>query len=111
MNNVNLSDNENRSVITRQQLLADLNLVLSDVDALVRATANQRGAEIAKVRTKAADTVAAMKTRVAGAEVALRGKARQASKMADDYVRENPWRNLGVAAGVGLLIGLLIGRR
>jgi ElaB/YqjD/DUF883 family membrane-anchored ribosome-binding protein len=111
MNNVNLSDNENRSVITRQQLLADLNLVLSDVDALVRATANQRGAEIAKVRTKAADTVAAMKTRVAGAEVALRGKARQASKMADDYVRENPWRNLGVAAGAGLLIGLLIGRR
>ena len=111
MNNVNLSDNENRSVITRQQLLADLNLVLSDVDALVRATANQRGAEIVKVRTKAADTVAAMKTRVADAEVALLGKVKQASKIADDYVRENPWRNLGIATGVGLLIGLLIGRR
>ena len=111
MNHVNLSDNENRSVITSQQLLADLNLVLSDVDALVRVTANQRGAEIAKVRTKVADTVAAMKARVAGAEVVLRGKAGQASKMADGYVRKNPWRNLGVAASAGLLIGLLIGRR
>jgi ElaB/YqjD/DUF883 family membrane-anchored ribosome-binding protein len=111
MNNVNLSDKGHSPVITGQQLLADLNLVLSDVDALVRATANQRGAEIAKVRTKAADTVTAMKTRVAGAEVALLGKVKQASKIADDYVRESPWRNLGIAAGVGLLIGLLIGRR
>jgi ElaB/YqjD/DUF883 family membrane-anchored ribosome-binding protein len=111
MNNVNLSDKENSPVVTGQQLLADLNVVLSDVDALVRATANQRGAEIAKVRAQAADTVAAMKTRVAGAEVACLNKAKQASKIADDYVRESPWRNLGIAAGVGLLIGLLIGRR
>jgi len=111
MDNVNLSEKEQNPAITRQQLVADLNLVLSDVDALIRATANQRGAEIAKVRAKAADTVAAMKTRMAGAEVALLNKGRQASKIADDYVRENPWRNLGVATGVGLLIGLLIGRR
>jgi ElaB/YqjD/DUF883 family membrane-anchored ribosome-binding protein len=104
-------DNVNNPVITRQQLVADFNSVLSDVEALIRATANQRGAEIAKVRSKAADTVAAMKTRVAGAEVALLSKAKQASKVADDYVRESPWRNLGIAAGAGLLIGLLIGRR
>ena len=111
MDNVDLTDKENRPVITGQQLLTDLNLVLSDVDALVRATANQRGAEIAKVRTKTAETIAAMKTRVAGAEIALLGKAKQASNIADDYVRESPWRNLGIATGVGLLIGLLIGRR
>lgn len=111
MDNVNLTDKEHSPAITRQQLAADLNLVLSDVDALIRATASQRGAEIAKVRTKAADAVAIMKTRMADAEVALLSKAKQASKIADDYVRENPWRNLGVAAGVGLLIGLLIGRR
>jgi ElaB/YqjD/DUF883 family membrane-anchored ribosome-binding protein len=111
MDNVNQSDKEYSPAITRQQLLADLNVVLSDVDALIRATANQRGAEIAKVRAQAADTVATIKTRVADAEVALRNTGRQASKIADDYVRESPWRNLGVATGVGLLIGLLIGRR
>jgi ElaB/YqjD/DUF883 family membrane-anchored ribosome-binding protein len=104
-------DNVNNPVITRQQLVADFNSVLSDVEALIRATANQRGAEISKVRTQAADSVAVMKARVTDAEVALRSKVRQASKVADDYIRENPWRNLGVAAGAGLLIGLLIGRR
>jgi len=91
--------------------LTDLNVVLSDVDALIRATANQRGAEIVKVRTKASDTVEAMKARMADAETAFLNKGRQVSRMADDYVRENPWRNLGIVAGIGLLIGLLIGRR
>ncbi|HEY9276883.1 MAG TPA: DUF883 family protein [Methylotenera sp.] len=110
MSNVN-ADKENDSAITRQQLAADFNLVLSDVDALIRATANQRGAEIAKVRTQAADTVAAMKARMVDAEGALLNKARQASELADNYVRESPWQNLGIAAGVGLLIGLMIGRR
>ena len=110
MDNVNY-DKENSPVVTKQQLAADLNLVLSDVDALIRATANQGGAEITKVRAQIADSVAAMKTRLANAEMALLDKGKRASKLADDYVRESPWRNLGIAAGVGLLIGLLIGRR
>lgn len=111
MNNVEISNQEQSSAVTGRQLVADLKVVLSDVDALIRATANQRGAEISKVRAKTADTVTAMKTRMADAELALLNKGRQTSKMADDYVRENPWRNLGIVAGIGLLIGLLIGRR
>lgn len=110
MDNMNY-DKESSPVVTKQQLVADLNLVLSDVDALIRATANQGGAEISKVRTQIADSVTTIKTRMANAELALLDKGKRASKIADDYVRENPWRNLGVAAGVGLLIGILIGRR
>jgi len=111
MNHINLPDKENSPATAGQRLLTDLNVVLSDVDALIRATANQRGAEIVKVRTKASDTVEAMKARMADAETAFLNKGRQVSRMADDYVRENPWRNLGIVAGIGLLIGLLIGRR
>jgi len=111
MNNVNVHEQGNSPASPGQQLLADLNVVLSDVDALIRATANQRGAEIAKVRTKASDTVDTIKARMAGAEAVFINKGRQVSRMADDYVRESPWRNLGIVAGVGLLIGLLIGRR
>ena len=33
------------------------------------------------------------------------------AKTTDTYVHENPWRAVGIAAGVGLLLGLLIGRR
>jgi len=111
MNNVNLHDKGNSPASAGQQLVADLNVVLSDVDALIRATAHQRGAEIVKVRTKASDTVDMIKARMVDAETAFFNKGRQVSRMADDYVRESPWRNLGIVAGVGLLIGLLIGRR
>jgi len=38
-------------------------------------------------------------------------KTKEAAKVADDYVQENPWRSIGLAAGVGIVIGLLIGRR
>ncbi len=34
-----------------------------------------------------------------------------ASKVTDEYVHENPWAVVGMAAGVGFLLGLLIGRR
>ena len=36
---------------------------------------------------------------------------KQAARVADDYVHDKPWQAIGIAAGVGLIIGLLIGRR
>ncbi len=105
------NSDEDVPAVTRQQLIDDLNLVLSDVDALIKATANQRAVTIKEVRTKAADSVAAMKLRMIAAETGLLNKGKQASKAANDYIRENPWRHMGIVAGVGLLVGLLIGRR
>jgi len=37
--------------------------------------------------------------------------AKAATKATDAYVHENPWRAMGFAASVGIVIGLLIGRR
>jgi ElaB/YqjD/DUF883 family membrane-anchored ribosome-binding protein len=38
-------------------------------------------------------------------------RAREALDDADEYVRENPWQSIGVAAGIAFLVGLLAGRR
>jgi ElaB/YqjD/DUF883 family membrane-anchored ribosome-binding protein len=43
--------------------------------------------------------------------VALLVKSKEAARAADAYVHDNPWKAVGVAAGFGLLIGLLGGRR
>ena len=43
------------------------------------------------------------------AEIVQKGKL--AARATDEYVHENPWRAVGIGAGVGLIIGLLIGRR
>jgi ElaB/YqjD/DUF883 family membrane-anchored ribosome-binding protein len=39
------------------------------------------------------------------------GKAKVAAKATDDYVHENPWKSIGIAAGVGFLLGMLVSRR
>jgi ElaB/YqjD/DUF883 family membrane-anchored ribosome-binding protein len=38
-------------------------------------------------------------------------RAREVADATDEYVRENPWQSVGIAAGVGLLLGLLLSRR
>jgi ElaB/YqjD/DUF883 family membrane-anchored ribosome-binding protein len=38
-------------------------------------------------------------------------RARSSAKSADDYVRAQPWRVIGITAAAGLLIGFLFGRR
>ena len=38
-------------------------------------------------------------------------KSKAAARATDDYVHDHPWKAVGVAAGVGLLIGLLLNRK
>ncbi|HCI13500.1 MAG TPA: DUF883 domain-containing protein, partial [Gallionellaceae bacterium] len=37
-------------------------------------------------------------------------RTKEAAKVTDEYVHENPWKAVGIAAGVGLVIGMLISR-
>ena len=39
------------------------------------------------------------------------GRARDFQNDAENYVRENPWQSVGIAAGVGLVLGILLARR
>jgi ElaB/YqjD/DUF883 family membrane-anchored ribosome-binding protein len=38
-------------------------------------------------------------------------KAKAAGHATDEFVHENPWKSIGIAAGVGMLLGLLVSRR
>ncbi|MDP1634644.1 MAG: DUF883 domain-containing protein, partial [Gallionellaceae bacterium] len=76
-----------------------------------KATANQGGKELAEVRVKAEESLRVAKARMAEAQAALLVRTKAAAKATDVYVHENPWRVIGAAAGVGLVVGLLIGRR
>ena len=110
MNNSNLPVTTSTDV-TKEQLIADFKVVVADAEALIKATANQGGEALASLRTRAEESLAVAKVKMADAQDALVEKSKIAAKATDDYVHENPWRAVGVAAGVGLVIGLLIGRR
>ena len=96
---------------SKEQLMDDFKDVMTDAEALIKATANQGGEALASVRAKAEQSLAAAKAKMADAQAEVVARTRAAAKVTDVYVHENPWQAIGVAAGVGLMIGFLMGRR
>ncbi len=96
--------------VSKEKLMQDLRVVVSDAEELLRATAGQAGEKVAAARERIEGNLVVAKERLAVAEQAVVEKAKQAAKVTDDYVHENPWRAVGIAAGVGLVVGMLISR-
>lgn len=97
--------------VSKEKLIADFKVVVADAEELLRATASQAGDKASELRAKIQAHLADAKLRLADAEAALVDKAKQVGRAADDYVHDNPWRSVGIAAGIGFIVGLLIGRR
>ncbi|MES2012377.1 MAG: DUF883 family protein [Pseudomonadota bacterium] len=111
MSTKNLPAGTEMTDVTKEQLIADFKVVIADAEALIKATANQGGEAIAALRTRAEDSLAIAKVKMADAQDELIARSKAAARATDEYVHDNPWKAVGVAAGVGLVIGLLIGRR
>lgn len=97
--------------VTTDKLLADLQLVVADAEELLKATAGQAGEKVGAIRARAEESIRNAKTRIAAAGEVLGEHSREAARHADQYVHDNPWNSIGVAAGIGLLLGFLIGRK
>jgi ElaB/YqjD/DUF883 family membrane-anchored ribosome-binding protein len=95
---------------TTGKLVEDLKAVLADAEELLKATADQTGERIMAARTKAEESLKAAKARLAEQEGAVMAKTRAAAKSAEDYVRANPWKAVGIAAGAGFVLCLLATR-
>lgn len=99
------------SVNLQQQLVSDIKSAISEAEDLLGATADQTGEKIANLRVRIEARLRDARQRLSEAEAVLVTKTRAAARATDDYVHESPWTAVGVAAGVGLLVGLIIGRR
>lgn len=97
--------------VNKDKLVADLKVVVADAEELLRATASQAGEKVAVARERIQASLATAKVKLGEAERAAVAKAREAAKVTDEYVHDNPWQAVGIAAGIGFLLGLLIGRR
>ena len=77
---------------TSEQLMDQLRAVAREAEELLQATADQTGARVEELRERARDAL-------------------EAARGIDDQVRKNPWAAVAIAAGVGVLIGLLLSRK
>jgi len=97
--------------VSKDKLVADLKIVVADAEELLRATASQAGEKVGVARERIQASLASARVKLVEAERALAERTRQATKVADEYVREHPWHAVGIAAAVGLVLGVLISRR
>ncbi len=101
----------NAPEVTKEKLISDFKVVVADAEALLKASAGQGGEALAAVRARVQESLAVAKGKMLEAEEELLAKTKAAAKATDEYVHDHPWHAVGIAAGIGLVVGMLIGRR
>ncbi len=89
------------------RLAADLRLVVRDSEELLKATAGEAGEKLKEVRNRLSKAVESAKVTCEK----IGDTAIKEAKAVDEVVRDHPYESIGVALGLGLLIGILVGRR
>ena len=103
MNESNTVENE----VTMRKLVQDFKVVVQDAESLVRATAGDLGDKAREARARLAASLESAKDTYHKVEE----KAIAGAKATDRVIRDHPYQSLGAAFGVGLLIGVLVGRK
>jgi len=93
------------------RLADDFRAVVTDAEQLLRAAANQAGEGYAEARERLEASLKAARRELDTLEHQVVDGARRAGRATDGYVRDHPWESIAVGAGIGVLVGLLIGRR
>jgi ElaB/YqjD/DUF883 family membrane-anchored ribosome-binding protein len=90
---------------------SEIKSLIADVEDLVAKISDLKDDDVARVRAKVIRAVGSAKESLAGSADGLRRQAQQVANTADDYVHDNPWQAVGLAALVGAVVGILASRR
>jgi ElaB/YqjD/DUF883 family membrane-anchored ribosome-binding protein len=90
---------------------ADMQTLVKDAQTMLEAAAALTGEKADQMRGKGMHLLdqALGKAHDYQEQALVRGK--QLASASDHYVKENPWKTVAVAAGVGLLLGAILGRK
>ena len=96
---------------SREALVKDFADVLSEADALLKQAAKESGDKASDLRAQVEAKLRTAKLRLQEMQDDAVDRARAAARATDEYVHDNPWQAIGIAAAIGLAAGLLINRR
>lgn len=99
------------TAVQKDKLMSDLRVVIADAEELLRITADQAGEGVADIRSRVQAKMDQAKIDLIQLQDAAVAKVKAAGHATDEFVHENPWKSIGIAAGIGLVVGLLVGRR
>ena len=106
-----MSTDTSAPLSSEEKLVHDIKSVIADAEDLLSATADQTGEKIVSLRARIQERLKDARTRLVAAEAVLLEKTRAAARATDAYVHESPWQAVGIGAGIGFLLGFILGRR
>ena len=92
-------------------LMADFQALVLDTERLLEHTASLAGDQVEELRAQIKDSLFKARETLVETKGTLQDRGQAAVVATEDYVQANPWQSVGIAAGVGFLIGLLATRR
>ena len=93
--------------VSSERLVTDLKRLVHDSEDLLRDSAGAVGEKAHALRERLSETVESAKANCRK----LEEKAIESAKATDKVIREHPYQSIGVAFGIGLLIGVLVTRK
>lgn len=93
--------------VSTEKLVTDVKRVVRDSEELLKDSASVAGGKVQEVRERLTQTLESAKAACGR----LEEKAREGAKATDKVIREHPYQSLGIAFGLGLLIGVLATRK
>jgi ElaB/YqjD/DUF883 family membrane-anchored ribosome-binding protein len=93
--------------VKTDRLFRDLDAVAADMEELVEATSGNPS-EVG-LRARIQESLQRVKRNVESTRLCTIEEAKNVAQSTDEYLRENIWKAIGVAGGVGLLLGAIVG--
>src|SRR5580704_14762480 len=100
------ADFRRRGANVKDYASEEVRAFLADVEDLVKKGANGGDADVARLRSRVAGAIGDVRQAVGDTTESLRERARMAVTVTDDYVHDRPWTAIGLAAALGVIVGV-----
>ena len=103
-----MKNNKDTAAQTPKDLLNDLHALVAEAEKMMGESISEHTADaVSSLRSRYDDA----QERLSDLYASARTKVVAGAKCTDTAIRENPYQSIAIAAGVGLLIGVLVGRQ
>lgn len=106
-----ISNGKAASGAARDKLMDGLKSAIGEAENYLSDAGEQVSNTASEVRSRFDDTLRTAKTDLRKLEDSVIARSHEVAEVADIYVRENPWRSVGLGAAVGVIVGVLISRK
>jgi ElaB/YqjD/DUF883 family membrane-anchored ribosome-binding protein len=103
-----MSDSTEQS---RSKLVDEFSAVVSEAEDMLKRAANETGDKAKDLRSQVEAKLLTAKLRLQELQGQAVDRAKETARATDDFVHDHPWQAIGVAAAVGVVVGLLMNRR